>query len=343
MLVSQPHRMHKSSGDESQPRQRRPKTVTFSAPVVVPAPVLPAPVSPPPVHEEEEELVAQLPPNSEDDQHEALAELQREKIEEEIMAKMKKERSEKQHIQYEIEKQRHELRLKTEAIQGWRGVARCSLRSLCFIWFALLLTVLFTHFVLRTMLTPSKKDLKNYTWTVFLCIGSTVIWVVLSRAISSSARRSLYAVWLLSFFASTIWFVLSTQSIEPFAVFMTIAALSFFVLSKLVFVVHEHQPLRALFVFLCVEFVAGLIAYLIVLSIGKIDKIMQEYMLYAGTAAIAYIYIHVMAIWFYLHQNKQVWLVEDTCLFAIFSPLTEAIDAFEVFGPPTCMQREIPM
>lgn len=203
-----------------------------------------------------------------------------------------------------------------EKIAGWRHVWRAATRKLCFIWL-LVVVMLFlgAHYGSAS---------SNPTLAALLFAALTVMWVVTSRAISSRKRELLYWLWLTSMCFTVSWFSPSFD-LSSAAGFAITASAGFMVLSLVV----RFLLLRTLLPAISGLFlVCGLIAL-----IGCLSTYAVSGNLYLALFAVCWIYlcIHALSIWAYLHQVKDVWLVDDTALFAIFSPLSTTVDKFKYF------------
>ena len=214
-------------------------------------------------------------------------------------------------------------------IQPWSVVNTNTLRFAAFIW----TLFFFVNVGVRQFVTPSVFDnrdsIRTYAWIIFMCVATTVIWVVLSRAISRFMRVFIFLVWLMSIMLVFFWNALIADTVKDVALFCVISMASFFLIAE----VSSHTSrindiLQMALLAFSVPFFVSVVSLCVLQYInGGVNS--NAY--YVATGAIFYIGMHALSVWSYLHRNKDIWLVENTYLFAFFSPLTESIDAFGAF------------
>jgi hypothetical protein len=211
-------------------------------------------------------------------------------------------------------------------------VNTCALHALVLIWLGALLSVVVARFGLARRLELSEENLLASTWIVFVLVATTIVWTVLARAVGGRARAWLFGCWVASLLALFVWNALLTADQEVMLVFLAVAALGFLAVSAASAAAHTTSTRAAAAVYLAVPAaVAALGAYAATEATGRPARDFAP----AAAASGVYVALHAASIWFYLHRAPHVWMVDNTCMFAVMSPFTEAVDTFASFGSCT--------
>ena len=214
-------------------------------------------------------------------------------------------------------------------ITPWSVVNTNTLRFSALIW----VVFLFANIGARQFVTPNvfanRDSIRSYAWVIFVCVATTVIWIVLSRAISRFIRVFIFLIWLASITFVFFWNALIADTVKDVSLFCVISMMSFFLIAELSSHMSRINDIgRMSTLTLSVLFVVSAISLGVLQYLNKgIDSTMY----YVVIGAMFYVMMHVLSIWSYLHRDKDIWLVENMYLFAFFSPLTESVDAFGVF------------
>ena len=213
--------------------------------------------------------------------------------------------------------------------ETWEEVSRKTLLLASLLWCIFFLVTIGGHVLFAPGLYTVRPYIRSFTWVVFLAAGITIAWVVLSRAVSRRTRTLLFLVWLICITGVLMWNSLVSDSVEGLALFCGIASFSFLLAAEVSRYVRVDEIGRmAVFSFVLPMLVAGLALFVDAVIVGSTRA---KGMSVAALGAFLYTTVHMLSIWSYLHRNETVWLVENSYLFALFSPLTESIDSFGAF------------
>lgn len=223
---------------------------------------------------------------------------------------------------------RHEVELHPYT-ETWEEVSKKTLLLASLLWCVFFLVTVGGHTLFAPSLYTVRPHIRSFTWVVFLAAGITIAWVVLSRAVSRRTRTLLFFLWLICVISVLIWNSLVSDSVEGLALFCGIASFSFLLAAEVSHYVRVDEIGRmAMFSFLLPMAVAATALFADAVVVGSTRA---KGMSAAALGAFLYTTVHMLSIWSYLHRNETVWLVENSYLFALFSPLTESIDSFGVF------------
>ena len=223
----------------------------------------------------------------------------------------------------------HSSKVSEPRTETWGEISTNTLRLASLLWCIFFLVTVGGHTFFAPVVYSARPQIRSYTWIVFLAAGLTIAWVVLSRAVSRTTRTLLFLVWLLCVIGVLMWNSLISDSVEGLALFCGIASLSFFLAAEATRFVHVDDIGRmAIFSILLPLCVAGTALFTDTVVVGSNHA---KSMSVAALGALLYTTVHMLSIWSYLHRNETVWLVENSYLFAFFSPLTESVDSFGAF------------
>ena len=210
-----------------------------------------------------------------------------------------------------------------------RHVMRCSLNILTIIWL-----IAWVMSYITVAYDDYNDIISSQTWVPFSFIGSTVLWVVLSRVVSTFSRSALFLIWVFSLvlvvmWASTVPVILSAATYG--ALTMTVVMLSLTILSR---EIEFDRMFKGAMFYFVVSVMAALATFLAApyLTNMKTDRphLEKTSWIYASVAAcvVAVATFQIWNIWNYLIHNPHLLLIENTCLFAVMSPWSDTVDTF---------------
>lgn len=213
--------------------------------------------------------------------------------------------------------------------ETWEQVSKKTMLLASFLWCVFFLVTVGGHTLLAPSVYSARPKIRSFTWVVFLAAGLTIAWVVLSRAVSHKTRTLLFFIWLISITGVLLWSSLVSDSVEGLSMFCGIASFSFLLAAEVSRYVRMSDIGRmSVFSVLLPLAVAGFALFVDAILVGSTKA---KSMSIVALGAFIYTTIHMLSVWSYLHRNESVWLVENSYLFALFSPLTESVDSFGVF------------
>lgn len=209
---------------------------------------------------------------------------------------------------------------------GRHEVMRCSLDLVLIVWVFASLVILLAN-VMKNKGYLDAIDLKMFNWVLFFFIGSAVLWVVLARSIGSMWRLYLFSLWVVSLISVLTWFSLSETYTTPIFIFTSCVVVGIFASNIVTSFINMDRPYLAISMYFLT------LLFLLILEVTLL--IYSEYKHWTIFAAVAFAFLFVVSqllgIWVYLHHNKHVWAVENTCIFGCMAAWTEVVDAFGLF------------
>ena len=221
------------------------------------------------------------------------------------------------------------LGLSKNAEVGRRRVTTCALKLLAGIWALAVIGALISRFYLAPIYFKQTKP-SQLAWLLFTFLGIAVTWVVIARAVDNFIRMLLFVSWVFSLVAVVAWGGI-IAGIGDEIIFFAIGTMSsLMVMSVLTKRINFNLPWAAFVVYstgvLFTLLTLLLVTPLIIPGLNRFDLIVP------ATVVLLYIWLQMASMWNYLHRNRHVWLVNNTCVFAMMAPWTETVDAFQVFS-----------
>ncbi len=222
---------------------------------------------------------------------------------------------------------RHDDRRTSRNLQR-QEVMSCGLHTLTLIWVA---ATLFSFFVMKH--PEYHKLIQTNFWIPFTFIGSTMVWVVLSRVVGSHARLFLFTLWVITLLAFAAWAATGETAGPPSVFGFTTLAAVFVVLSALTTQLSFKHLFRTSFYYMSTAIlVTGLMYVFTPLFPFFTNQWFDPLYIWAAAAVIFFTGFQMWHTGLYLEHNKDLWRIQDTCMFAVMAPWTEAIDTFSVLS-----------
>lgn len=167
-------------------------------------------------------------------------------------------------------------------------------------------------------------NLMKATFTPFLFVMITIIWVVLSRVVPPFVRMTLFIVWIGAFVVSIAWAAGDDRMEGAIAFGAFTLVICFFLL-----VVATHaMHLRTY------RFITGLFGFIVVGVTGLMLLIARKYedpkYLTMSAIIVLYGWFQVWSTMQHVRSNETLTHIDTSCIFSVMAPWVEVIEAFQV-------------
>lgn len=197
-----------------------------------------------------------------------------------------------------------------------QDVMECSLHVLIILWF-------FSWVVARgsDVLREYLPWLVDASLTPVILVFTTIIWVVVSRVVSTGTRMALFMVWVATFLLTVLWSA-SPSRLGDAAEFGSATLLAVFLVLLLATRFMSMRGLfktRTLYLFLVLGTAAA--------SLFAWNRMTDILFLAVSGTLVMYAGMQVWTTYNYARYNNDS-RIHNTCSFAVMSPWTDVIDAF---------------
>lgn len=197
----------------------------------------------------------------------------------------------------------------------------CSLYLLVLIWFIVWMAAQQAPYFQTAF-----PDLTLATFTPFIFIIMTIIWVVLCRVVSPLVRSILFFGWVLSVVSTAVWAATDKRLGGSIIYGCMVIVVSFICVLVLAFV----SPRMVLSVRFPVLFIGSILALVAGTTLFATGHYKKPIYVAVGVVSVAYGMFQIWAIQEYAKYNELLAHIDNACIFAVMAPWVETIEAFQV-------------
>lgn len=202
-----------------------------------------------------------------------------------------------------------------------KHVVSCALEMLVVIW-------LFCYVVsaVANKVSTSLSFLYDATFTPFLFVLATLIWVVLSRVINPSTRLALFIIWCLSLLVSVFWATASSRLGDVMQYACLCIFVSFAVLLVMSYTIRFSSWLHSIKVY---ELLVGALMFAMLYFSNQ--HLSVKFVVVA-VVSWAFIIFQIATMYSYSVNNANSSNVSNNCIFAVMAPWTDTVESFSAIA-----------